>query len=144
MEDMPLPTHQQLEILARDIATSMASNQSECWARIFYRIGISAPVDWCVRCIWLVESISRHSPVPISPDRRERRVSNQEARNLGFTGTKLSLDACMTLASILSALEAVLGSDHVSIVPVRWEQYGALQRAHALASSKPEEGQWSH
>jgi len=141
--DIPLPTHEEIESLGREIGTKMAGNQSEAWGRIFYAIGQDAPTFWGVCCIWLIESIARHSRVHVDYARWSVAVSNQEAHNLGFTGSKMSLDSCMVLASILYNLEQVLGLDHVAIVPVRWERWGALKRAHAIATSPIKEGEWN-
>lgn len=137
-----LPTYAQLETLARELAKT-ANNQSECWARIFHQVGVSAPISWAVRCIWLVEAISRLSPVTIDHERRGWPITNQEAYIEGFTGTKMSAEACIGLASVCYQLEQALGSDHVAIQPIRWNRKGALQRTHILSLTKVEEGKWT-
>lgn len=144
-EDQGLPTYTQIEDLAREIAVKMAGNQAELWTRIFHRIGVSAPPDYAVRCIWLVEAIGRFSRLGIDRNRVGWPVSNKEAYSLGYTGYTLSAQGVVSLACWLYQLERELGSDHAAIQPVRWERAGVLKRAHGLSIPQIGEGEkWNN
>lgn len=140
--DETLPTHAELAMLAEEIVVHTAGNQSELWARMLYRIGMSAPPDWAIRCVWVATDISLRSPVVIDHARLSRPVTHEEAYALGITGTRMRIESLLLLAHILFHLERVMGPDHVAIQAVRWERTGGQHRIQAILAST-EDDTWS-
>jgi len=138
------PTHEALRSLTVEMGTNMATNQSECFARIFHQIALAAPPEWAVRCAWISAAINGQLPIPLDRKRLNQPVSHAEAFLLGFTGTRMSLKALVLLACVLDHIEHALGADHMAILPIRWEKHGALQRTRTLSMAKAGEADTWH
>jgi len=110
-------THEALRALAMEMSlTPMASHQRECWAWMFHRIALAASPEWAVRVAWLAAALNGRLPLPVGRARLNQPASQAEAFAVGYTGTHLSLERCVSLAGVRAQLEHVLGADHGEIV----------------------------
>ena len=131
-----MPSYEELMGLGWEMSTMMPSNQAEIWARILYHLAVVTPAEWAVRIMWIAETIRLQSPVQYDVERLRIPVSQAEAFGVGYTGSRLGIESATLLACILYEIERALGSDHLSILSVRWYRNGLRARAQMVKSQE--------
>lgn len=127
-----MPSYEELMGLGWEMSTMMPTNQAETWARMLYHLAIVTPPEWAVRIMWISETIRLQSAVRYDVDRLRVPVSRAEAFGAGYTGSRLGIESITLLACILYEVEREVGSDHISILPVRWYRSGVRARVQMI------------